>query len=862
VRHLPAVAALCFSGLSCAAATFTWDDVTGTWSTGVNWAGDVAPVSDAANELVFGASAAYTATHDLGAAFNLNILRLNSLVATGPVTLNASGGSTLSFVANGATNPTVFQQTASLFTVDIPLVISAPTTFGGSGSGLVTLPNVLSGGGALSFTGANWRITNIANSFTGGLTVGTGASVELAPAGSPATVNLTPGATSIVGSNTVTATNPITIDGGTLKLTTAGAGTITFGDNRALTFGANGGILDVRNSGTGGGNITSSGTNDLALTLTNTAGNPAIIKFNGGQLGLSATSTTNPGNWDTDNNTLRVESYTGGAANPLRIELDNGAAFKNRAATIPVPVTLRGVVGGDPTSGSAASVNAAMSLTTGRIFVDVNAVTNYQQGLTLEGALQFGCVGAARAIDGNITLVNGAFASFNGRGTGTALGPAINNPGTATAGQNPIWIGQNGDDTLTVQSGAIAAFDSRIRHDVASNNAVLMNAKAVIQAGGELRIMQSLSRATAAASGQAGANSTTSVAAPHIIDGDIQGQGSTASESVLSIYLPLQAGTDTNGDQVPDTAFGDLGGVVFRTLTTPPTTSTGTDGVGLIVNGTGFGGLRVEGRSRPTALLGGADLVLNSDKIANLLTATRLAALTGTGGYLTPAANGSTFTFPSGGEWVPGVSVGLRVVDSNVGVGTDVSMGGTTFAHNLDVSTNATLDTGVGAFTFGPLVPTAGLGTLSGNGTISGTGGLTLSAGGILSPGEGGTGTLTEANNLSLTSGSQFVFDLATIGSSDLVATFGTLTLGGQQFSDFTFNALAGFGPGTYTLFDNTALSGSLGASLTGTVNGLGATLSISGSDVVLSVVPEPSAALSVIGGCAMLLGLRRRRTV
>jgi hypothetical protein len=792
------------------------------------------------------------------------------VVATGPVTLNASGGSTLSFVANGGTNPTVLQQTASLYTVAIPLVLSAPTTFGGSGSGLVTLSNVLSGGGGLSFTGANWRITNAANSFTGGLIVGTGASVELAPAGSPASVNLTLAATSIVGSNS--AANPITINGGTLKLTTTGTGNITFGDNRALTFGANGGVLDIRNSGTaGGGNIVNSATNDLALTLNNAPGNPAIIKFNGGQNGLSNNVVTD-GNWVSAGNTLRIESYTGLPTNPLRIELENGAMFLNRAATVPVPVTVRGVigVGADPTSGPTASVNANLSLTTGRIVLDTNNIHNYQQGLTLEGALQISCAGATRAIDGNVTLVNGAYVAFNGRGTGTAIGPAINPIGTAgnVVGQNPLWLGQGGDDTLTIQSGAIAVFDSRIRHEQTNNNAVLMNANAVIQGGAELRITQSLSRATAvaaAAAGQTGTNSTTSIVGHHIIDGDIQGQGSTASESVLSIYLPFPAGTDSNADQVPDTAsFGDFGGVVFRNNSTA--TSPGTNGTDLIVNGTGFGGLRVEGRSRPNLLfdISGtmSDTVSNATKIANLLTQTRLAGLTGSGGYLTTAANGATFNFPDGGEWGAIVPVGLKVADSNVG-GADVSLAliaSASFTHNLHVSANATLDTGSAAFTFGPNTATPGLGTLSGNGTISGTGGLTLAAGGILSPGEDGIGTLTEANNLSLTSGSKYVFDLATVAGSDLVATFGTLTLGGQQFSDFTFNTLPGFGAGTYTLFDNTLIAGSLGAGVTGTIGGLGATISISGNDVVVSVVPEPGAALSIIGGCAVLLGLRRRR--
>jgi hypothetical protein len=182
------------------------------------------------------------------------------------------------------------------------------------------------------------------------------------------------------------------------------------------------------------------------------------------------------------------------------------------------------------------------------------------------------------------------------------------------------------------------------------------------------------------------------------------------------------------------------------------------------------------------------------------------------------------------------------------------------FGHNLDVSAGATVDTGALPFTLGPVAAAAGLGTISGKGTLAGTGGLILAPGAILAPGEGDAGTLTAAENLTLSLGTKFVFDLATPVSSDKLATVGTLTLSGQQFSDFTFTALAGFGQGTYTLFENTALTGSLGPNVTGTIDGRDATLAISGSNVVLNVVPEPGAALSLIGGFALLAGLRRNR--
>ena len=68
-----------------------------------------------------------------------------------------------------------------------------------------------------------------------------------------------------------------------------------------------------------------------------------------------------------------------------------------------------------------------------------------------------------------------------------------------------------------------------------------------------------------------------------------------------------------------------------------------------------------------------------------------------------------------------------------------------------------------------------------------------------------------------------------------------TLTLTGQQFSDFDFNAESGFGgTGTYTLIDADSIQGSLGSDLTGMIGNYPASLSTSGGNLVLTVaVPK-----------------------
>jgi hypothetical protein len=112
------------------------------------------------------------------------------------------------------------------------------------------------------------------------------------------------------------------------------------------------------------------------------------------------------------------------------------------------------------------------------------------------------------------------------------------------------------------------------------------------------------------------------------------------------------------------------------------------------------------------------------------------------------------------------------------------------------------------------------------------------------------------------------LFDLGPTASSDKITlTAGTLSIGTGvlEFDDFAFTPTAGFGAGSYTLFDtNAAITGSLGTNLSGTINGLNATLAISGDgqDVLLNVaaVPEPQTWAMMVSGAGLLMMFRRRR--
>jgi fibronectin-binding autotransporter adhesin len=810
------IVALCTPRLL--ATTETWNVFTGTnnWSAGASWLDGTAPVAlDTTLDVVFGGAAAdtYTANNDIVSLF-LNTLTFTS-TSSNAVTVS---GNLLDFNADD-TPAAINQNGSGAVQINTDINATSDLTLGGTGNGLVTINGGIFGNGGLTFGSGNWQLGSANLTFAGNININAGSFVELKPAGpAPQSVNL-----SQFGLGGI-----LTIDGGTLKMTTAGTGSMNVG--RAITFGTAGGILDLRNTNlqnppAQGGHITGG---DLTLTLNNDPSSPAVIKFSGGQLGLSNNSATD-GNITTGNNALRFAGLSG--TGPLRVELTNGAMLRGStggSGTINVPLTVRGVIGGDPTSGPNGTVLSGISLNMGRYALDSQNVTNHTAGLTFEGAVQVSVVGTTRALDGSITIAGAAggapgFVAFSGRGTGTQLSSTLNNPGTGGVGQNPLWIGQGQNDLLTIQDGGIAVFDPRVRTDAGgtNGNGVVLDATAVLNAGGLLRIQQSASNFTP------GVATTASNVGDIIIRGDIRGEGTTAKESVLEIALPGPQPGSPVSTAIPATLTATAtvagerpyGGVRFEDVT---------GNADFIINGTGFGGLRISGIARPNALIqGGApDPVSTAAKLNDALPATRLARVSGTGGYLTIAPANETFAFPVGGMWTD-ADIGLKVVNQNP-TGADLSLAAlTTWSRNLAIESGATLDVGSAS----PFIISGA--TIQGTGTISGTGNLQVDAAASLAPGFGSIGTLTLNTGVQLTG--HYLVDVAPT-SADVVTIGGNLTLGGPV----TFNGTFGTSDLTIATYSGT-LTGTFGA-----VTGLNVNFAIdygtgSNSAITLRFVASPT---------------------
>jgi autotransporter-associated beta strand protein len=210
-------------------------------------------------------------------------------------------------------------------------------------------------------------------------------------------------------------------------------------------------------------------------------------------------------------------------------------------------------------------------------------------------------------------------------------------------------------------------------------------------------------------------------------------------------------------------------------------------------------------------------------------------ALTGTGGLVKKGSGTLTLEAPNTYGGLTSVTGGSLILGAAASI--DPGAG-------IHVGAGATADlsavTGT-SYSIGTVLPQ----TLSGGGTLIATGKeVVLGSNATLAPGDG-AGTLQVdlgSGSLDVSAVSNFVFEVGAT-SDRLLVPAGTLNIGDGTlgFSDFIFSSSGGLATGDYVLFESTDLNGTLDpADLGGTFGPFSGTLSISGGNVVLSVVASP----------------------
>lgn len=188
----------------------------------------------------------------------------------------------------------------------------------------------------------------------------------------------------------------------------------------------------------------------------------------------------------------------------------------------------------------------------------------------------------------------------------------------------------------------------------------------------------------------------------------------------------------------------------------------------------------------------------------------------------------------------------LLIADSGTIEGTSELQLGATGTFDLSGITAS-------SYTFGPSQTISGLGTVV-------AGGKTINIEGSISPGNS-PGTLSfdmgSGGILSLGENAVLLFELGTMSDRILLSS-GSLNLGSAtlEFAHFDFTPLAGFGIGEYILFETSeTILGSL-AMTSGQIGSFFGELQIQGTDLILTVIPEPgSGLLALLAACILLVG-------
>jgi len=292
--------------------SFDWKNATdGGWSVGANWTNNVAPAAtgQAFYTLNFNKAGTYTATNDLNNGFAVNQLNF-----AGNVTVT---GNSITATNNGPLLPQLNQYGSDSVTIAAPLNLAAPTTFGGTGSGPLTIHSSMSGnGGWIKNSYGTIQINTMTNTYTGGTIINAGTVSGPTGNGNPTPflgsgpITINPGGILFVDRSFFT--NTIVWNGGTVtggnSFESIFSGPVTLTGVATMDLGTTGGF-NIRGNISGTGGLRSVGTHPWTLSGTNSYTGPTLIEA--GTITYAKSVSVAPGLLNISDGAVANLNYTG-----------------------------------------------------------------------------------------------------------------------------------------------------------------------------------------------------------------------------------------------------------------------------------------------------------------------------------------------------------------------------------------------------------------------------------------------------------------------------------------------------------------------------------------------------------------------
>ena len=830
---------------------------------------------------------------------------------TGTVTFSGSNANTVNtYVNEGTVNITgkwIGASTSSVTTVSGGVLSLQNATSAAINGGNVTVQ----GSGTLTET-AGTQITGAATTLT---VNGPSATANLLANSYGGATTLTLGSVNVADKAAFGSGGIVTMKGATVSATTDLVGANAIANTYVL--GSNGGTTGTTVYFAGSKNLEFSGSGSLSLgqTLNNTMAASGTLTFSGPlSLGNSTLTLTGSGNTAISGNIdggggagkitkLSTGTLTLSGSNTYTgtTQVSEGVLLLNSANALP------GGIGSTGGTSNLQLSNGVVGLGVGDFTRGVGTgVTQVQwtAGSTGGGGGGFAAFGANRSVNlgGSVTptSVTWAAASFMADGYDMILGAAAAD--YTLDFQNPINLNfvlrtfqvDNGSAAIDAKLSGVLSAGGLVKTGAGNlelTAANTYNLWTLVQAG---TLSFNSGNATAPGTQALGANATVNLGVTSASSGTLNYTGAGAGTLAKNVNA-----IGNGGDTIQNSGGGSLtlSGVLTKngTVLTLKGGSNGINVTGSIAGANAGSDLIIDGGvttlsaantyNGPTYIVNGATLHANSANALPTANGRTAVIMDQTGSGTSTLALGVSQSIASlTGNTTSTVSLGSTTLTINAtsgsttfsgnisgpggslvkdGASTQILSGTNTYTGTTTISSGTLLINGSTASGSAFFVSNGA--TLGGTGTVGGS--TVLAAGSKLSPGDSSAVTFHFTNALDISAAANdtaaFVFTLGT--ASDEVISGGLLTIGTNLLgaADFSFSAGAGFAlNASYTLFRGGSVSGSFTSFAVTDIGGSGinGTVALSGSDIVLTTVPEPSTWALLAFSLTTVMVLRRRR--